>query len=76
VESRYETNGEDAADYDLVGTVVNCRVCELGITLQLLTVTICKCSMNRVTNPTPTYSYSKHVTISIRLHLSEQMGVP
>jgi hypothetical protein len=37
--------------------VVNCRVCELAIALQLLVVTICKCSVNPITNPNPVYSH-------------------
>jgi hypothetical protein len=36
---------------DLVHAVVNCRVCELAITLYLLTVAICKWSVNPITNP-------------------------
>jgi hypothetical protein len=60
VESRYQTTtGEDTADWeDLVRAVVNCRVCESAIALQLLVVTIYKWSTNPITNPNPVYSHS------------------
>jgi hypothetical protein len=47
------------ADWEsLVHAVVNCKMCELAIALQLLVVTICKCSINTITNPNPVYSHS------------------
>jgi hypothetical protein len=50
--------GEDTADYGaLVCAVVNCRVRELAIALYLLVVTICKCSVNPITNPNPVCSH-------------------
>jgi hypothetical protein len=60
VEIRHQaTTGEDAAEWeDLVRAVVNCIVCELAIALQLLVVTICKCSINAITNPNPGCSHS------------------
>jgi hypothetical protein len=52
------TTDDDTADWeDLVHVGMNCRVCELGIVLQLLVVTICKCSINPITNPNPVYSH-------------------
>jgi hypothetical protein len=52
VESRYQTTtGEDIEDWEvLVRAVVNCRVCELAIELLFLVVTICKCSINPITD--------------------------
>jgi hypothetical protein len=41
-----------------VRVVVNCRVCELATALYLLVVTICKCSINPITDPNPVYSHS------------------
>jgi hypothetical protein len=43
-----------------VPAVVNCRMCELAIALQLLVVTGCvyKCSINPVTNPDSVYCHS------------------
>jgi hypothetical protein len=41
-----------------VRTVVTCRVCESAVALELLVVTICKCSRNPITNPNPVYSHS------------------
>jgi hypothetical protein len=38
---------------DLVHAVVNCWVCQLAAVLQLLVVMFCKCSINLITNPTP-----------------------
>jgi hypothetical protein len=53
------TTGEDTADCkELVRTVVNCRVPELAIELELLVVANSKCSINRITNPNPVYSHS------------------
>jgi hypothetical protein len=55
------TTGEDTADSeDLVHDVVNCRLCELAIALQLLMVMSCvfKCLINTITNPIPVYSHS------------------
>jgi hypothetical protein len=50
VGSHYQTmTGEDTADWeDLVHAVVNCRVCESMIALELLVVMICKWSINSV----------------------------
>jgi hypothetical protein len=50
--------GEDTADKeDLLHAVVNCRVHELVIMLyeELLVVTICKGSINPLTNQNPIY---------------------
>jgi hypothetical protein len=41
-----------------VRAVVNGRVQELAIALQLLVVTFCKSSINLITNPNPVYSHS------------------
>jgi hypothetical protein len=38
--------------------VVNCRMCELALALQLHVVMISKCSVNPITNPNPIYSHS------------------
>jgi hypothetical protein len=57
--SRYWTTGEDTADWEeLVCAVVNCRVCELVISLWLLVVTFCGSSINPIINPNPIYSHS------------------
>jgi hypothetical protein len=55
VGSRYQTTtGEHTADWeDLARIVINCTVCELTIALQLLVITIRKCSVNPITNPNP-----------------------
>jgi hypothetical protein len=45
-------------DQDLVPAAVNCRMCELAITLELLIVKICNCSINQITNPNSVYSHS------------------
>jgi hypothetical protein len=46
--------GEDIADREgLVHAAVNYRVCELAIAQKLLAVTICKRSINPITNPNP-----------------------
>jgi hypothetical protein len=42
----------------LVCAVVNYRVCEFAIALQLLVFKICKCSINPLTNQNPIYSHS------------------
>jgi hypothetical protein len=42
---------------DIVYAVVNCRVCELAIALQLLVVTIYKWSINPITNSKPVECY-------------------
>jgi hypothetical protein len=42
----------------LVRAVGNCRVYELAIELYLRVLTICKCSINPITNPNPVYSHS------------------
>jgi hypothetical protein len=62
VGSRYQatTGGEDKGDReDLVRTVVNCRVCELVIPLQLFVVTRCvyKGAINPITNSNPVCSH-------------------
>jgi hypothetical protein len=36
-----------------VREIVNCKECEIRIALQLILVTICKCSINQVTNRNP-----------------------
>jgi hypothetical protein len=57
--SHYQATTDEDTDWKgLVRAVVNCRVCELTIVLQLLVVTICKWSINPVTNPNPVYSHS------------------
>jgi hypothetical protein len=58
IEIRHQaTTGEDTVDWEsLVRAVVNCRVCELAIVLELLVFTICKCSINPITNPNSIYS--------------------
>jgi hypothetical protein len=43
---------------DLMRAVINCWVFELAIALWLLAVTICKWSINPVTNPNPVYSHT------------------
>jgi hypothetical protein len=51
--------GVNTAEWEvLVRAVVNCRVCELAITLQLCVVMICMCSINPITNPNPVCSHS------------------
>jgi hypothetical protein len=66
VEIRHQaTTSEDTANWeDVVRAVVNCSVCvcvcELAIELPLRVVTICKCTVNLITNPNPTYSHSMH----------------
>jgi hypothetical protein len=53
------TTGEDTDDWeDLVNVVSNFWVCELAIALWLLIVTICKWSINQITNPNPVCSHS------------------
>jgi hypothetical protein len=55
---------EDTANWeDFVHAVVKCRVCELAITLWLLVVMFCKCSINPITNPNPVYSQSRHSVV-------------
>jgi hypothetical protein len=44
VGSHYQKTGEDSAGWgDLIHAVVNCRLCELVIVLQLLVVMVRKC---------------------------------
>jgi hypothetical protein len=43
---------------DSVHAVVNCRVCELAIALELLVVRICKTEINPITNPNPVTNHS------------------
>jgi hypothetical protein len=53
------TTGEDTTDWeDLVRAVVNCRLCELKIALQLLVVTFCNCIIQPIIDPNPVYNYS------------------
>jgi hypothetical protein len=58
--SHYQvTTSVDTVDWEgLVHPVVNSWVCELAIELQLLALTICKCSINSITNQNPNYSHS------------------
>jgi hypothetical protein len=60
VGSRYQTTtGEDAAEWkNLVCAVVRRWVYELARALYLVVVTICKCSVNAITSPTPVSSHS------------------
>jgi hypothetical protein len=46
-----------------VCAVVNCRVCEIAIALELIVVTSCKRPVNPVINPNPIYSHCVHLTI-------------
>jgi hypothetical protein len=64
-ESHYQaTTGEDTADWkDSVHVVVNYSVCELATALQLLVVTISKCSINPVTSQTLSTVAHKHDNI-------------
>jgi hypothetical protein len=51
---------EDTADSeDLLQAALNFIVCELAIALQLRVVTICKCSINPITNPNPVYGHNQ-----------------
>jgi hypothetical protein len=48
------TTIEHTADWeDLIHSGVNCKVCELAIALQLLSITdyVYKCAINPITNP-------------------------
>jgi hypothetical protein len=59
VNSRYQTAGEHTADWEDVSVCCSELVkCELAIALELLVVTICKCSINPIINPNPIYSHS------------------
>jgi hypothetical protein len=49
---------EPCDTYDLVRAVVNCKECELAIALELVEVTISKCSINPSANPNTVYSHS------------------
>jgi hypothetical protein len=61
--------GKDTADWkDLVRAIVNCRVCELVIVL-LPVVTICKWSVNQITNPTPICSHPYTWQYALKLGL-------
>jgi hypothetical protein len=44
---------------DFVRAVVNCRVCEKALALQLLVVTFCKSTIYPITNPNPIYGHLK-----------------
>jgi hypothetical protein len=56
-----------------VRAVVNCRVCEPAVTLLLLAVTICKCSINPITNRTKG-SRDSSVGIATGYGLDDQGG--
>jgi hypothetical protein len=56
---QHATTGENTADWkDLIRAVVHCRMCEIETALYLRVVTICKCSINPITNSNPVYSHS------------------
>jgi hypothetical protein len=47
------------ADWEyFVRAVMNCRVCELTLALQLFLITFCKRLINPITNPNPVYGHS------------------
>jgi hypothetical protein len=72
VGSRHQTTGEHTADCEgLVRAVVNCRVRKLATALQLLVVTICKCSINPITNPNS--STIIHVKIYWTVTINKQL---
>jgi hypothetical protein len=57
------TEAVDVSEYTadlrhLVHILVDCRMCELSIALQLLVFTIYKCSINPIKKPNSVYSYS------------------
>jgi hypothetical protein len=53
--------GEDTADWEaLVRAEVNSGMCELATALQLHVVTICKCSINPITDTNPVYSHTPY----------------
>jgi hypothetical protein len=55
----YQKTGEDTVDWeDLVRAVVDCRLCELAIALELLRVAIFKSSINPITSPNHVYNHS------------------
>jgi hypothetical protein len=54
------TTGENTADCE---DLVNYRVCQLAIAIQLFVFTSSKCSINPITNPHPVYSYSEHQSL-------------
>jgi hypothetical protein len=58
VESHYQKAAGEDSRLRRLSTVVNCRLCELPIALELLVVTICKTSINPITNPNPVISHS------------------
>jgi hypothetical protein len=53
-----EATALEAVTRQLLCAVVNCKLCELAIALPLLVVAFCKCSINPITNPDPSFSYS------------------
>jgi hypothetical protein len=57
---------------DSVRAVVNCRVHELAIALQLLVLTTCKWSKNTITNANPIYNYTHSYMWQL---VSEVMGM-
>jgi hypothetical protein len=64
VNTGVEDTDEDTADREIsVRAVVNCRLCGLMVALQLLVVTVCKCSIWRITIPNPVYIESICVSI-------------
>jgi hypothetical protein len=59
VRSRYQATGEDTPNWEnLLRPLVNCIKCELAIALEIFLLTICKCSINPITNTNPVYSPS------------------
>jgi hypothetical protein len=60
------TTDEDTADWeDLLRAVVNYRVFELAIAVELFVATFCKCLITPITNPEPVYSHSRTWQISL-----------
>jgi hypothetical protein len=57
-----------------VHAVVDCRVCELAVALELIVVTLCKSLINPITNPNPIFSH-KLVT-KFNICLGNRLFVP
>jgi hypothetical protein len=55
--SSHQRTGEVTADRRLC-VVVDCRVCEIAIALEFITITICKKLINPVSNANPVHSHS------------------
>jgi hypothetical protein len=55
------TTGKDPEG--LVHAVMNCRVCELAIVLQLIVVMVCKHPINLITHPNPVCSHLTHENV-------------